>query len=382
MDAPRSLYVHIPYCHRKCPYCAFTSYAGRDDDEVQAYVDALLLELASVEPGRDLETVYIGGGTPTALPPAQLKRVLGAIRNLGKPREWTMEANPGSVLPGHLEVLGAAGVNRVSMGVQSMRPEGLKQMGRSHTAADVEDTVAALRDHGVSNVNLDLIYGQPGQGIGEFMDDVERVLSLNPDHLSLYALQFEEGTPFTRARDAGRMDEASEELVMGQFRAASERLARAGFRLYEISNFARPGRESLHNVNYWRNLPYFGVGAGAWACVGGYRMFNEEDPVAYTRRMNTDGEARVSSERLGNFETYVETLAAGLRTAEGVDLEVLKTRTGLDARALHGDHLESMRDAGFAKEEGGRLTLTMQGMWLLDSIMEPFTHQRSMNART
>ncbi len=208
MDAPRSLYVHVPFCERKCPYCAFNSYAGRDEEGIRAYVAALLRELEGLGDSLDLDTVYIGGGTPTALPAVEFTRLLSAIRSACRPREWTVEVNPGSVQEWHLDAMVQTGVTRVSMGVQSMDAEGLRRMGRIHTADDVVDTVEAVRSRGLEDISLDLIYGQPGQGVGEFLEDVEAVLSLETSHLSLYALQYEEGTVFTRQRDAGRLDEA------------------------------------------------------------------------------------------------------------------------------------------------------------------------------
>lgn len=373
MDAPRCLYVHVPFCERKCPYCAFNSYAGSRRNEADAYLDALLIELASLGRFLELDTIYVGGGTPTALEPAAFGRLLQGLQAVaGRPLEWTVEANPGTVTEDHLAALVSAGVNRISMGVQSMDPEGLRRMGRIHTADDVRQTVEALRAHGITNVNLDLIYGQPGQDVDAFIADVEAVLELEPDHLSLYALQYEDGTAFTRERDAGRLEEAAEELVIAQFHAARERLARAGFEQYEVSNFARPGRRSLHNLNYWRNLPYFGIGAGAWGCVDGYRLLNESDPRTYTRRVLDEGAAYVSKETLGPKETYVETLASGLRTTEGVDLAALRERTGLDASVLHGEHLDMIFSNGLATMDEGRLVLTVDGLCVLDELLLPF----------
>ena len=373
MDAPRCLYVHVPYCERKCPYCAFNSYAGSHRDEADTYLDAMLEELGSLGSSVDIETIYVGGGTPTALAPAAFARLLSALRAVADPLEWTVEANPGTVTEGHLNALVETGVNRISMGVQSMEAGGLKRMGRIHTADDVRRTVQALRDRGIDNINLDLIYGQPGQDVGAFAADVDAVLALKPDHLSLYALQYEEGTAFTRERDAGQLQEASEEMILEQFHAAQSRLGAEGFSQYELSNFARPGRRSRHNLNYWRNLPYYGIGAGAWGCVDGHRVLNESDPRVYTRRILEEGTARVLKEQLGPEETYIETLASGLRTTEGVNLDTLHKRTGLDARVRHGDHLDMIFKEGLATINDGRLVLTPDGLWVLDALLLPFT---------
>ena len=372
---PRNLYVHIPFCERKCPYCAFNSYGGRKVEGMSRYVDALLHELDQLGPLDHVETIYVGGGTPTSLSALDLHRVLHRLRSVTRQDrliEWTVEANPGTVTPERLQALVDAGVGRVSMGVQSMNPDRLRVLGRIHSADDVRQTVALLRQAGIEAINLDLIYGQPDQRTDAFLQDLDQILALDPDHISLYALQFEEGTAYTRALERGRLEEAPEDVVVETFHGALERVVAAGFDLYEISNFARPGCESRHNQAYWRNAPYYGIGAGAYACVDGHRLLNENDPDTYTERMMTTGDAVCERERLTPSATYVETLASGLRTTVGVDLDELVARTGLDPRDLHARHLERIIDNGLARQDGSRLALTLDGLWLLDSIMEPF----------
>lgn len=338
-------------------------------------MEALLRELRTCGTRLELDTVYVGGGTPTALEADALDRVLTAIRAALAPGcdpEWTVEANPGTTTGPRLDALVAAGVNRVSMGVQSMDPDRLKRLGRVHTAEDVRDTVDGLRRRGIDNVNLDLIYGQPDQPVDAFLADVDAVLDLEPDHISMYALQWEEGTPYTAALERGRMEEAEEEVVLASFEAGRARVADAGFELYEISNFAKPGRRSLHNQNYWRNRPYFGIGAGAYSCVDGERRLNELDPNRYVERIEADGQASVSREVLGSSATYIETLSSGLRTTEGVDLEALKSSTGIDARVVHGDHLDMILRRDLGRIRNGHLILGLEGLWVLDTLLAPF----------
>ncbi|MAG57904.1 MAG: coproporphyrinogen III oxidase [Planctomycetes bacterium] len=371
---PKSLYVHIPFCERKCHYCAFNSYAGAPDATIDRYVETLLLELGTLGSDLALETIYVGGGTPTALTGSQLDRLLGAIdvARSGPEPEWTVEMNPGTADRDRLAALLSSGVNRISMGVQSLDPVRLKRLGRIHTPEDVTTTVSTLHDAGFGNVNLDLIYGQPDQSLSQWLDDVSAIIALEPEHLSLYAQQYEEGTVYTRARDLGKLGECADEVVLEMFHAARDRLSEAGYELYEISNFARPGRQSRHNLNYWRNEPYYGIGAGAYACVDDERRLNEPDPTRYVDRIADEGHAVVERESLGSVETYVETLASGLRTKEGVDLDGLRARTGFDPRQLHGEHLDRLATEGLAAVHDGHLTLTLAGLWILDTVMEPF----------
>jgi len=371
---PRSLYVHVPFCERKCPYCAFNSHAGASGDAIGRYVDALLKELSCLPAPLELETIYVGGGTPTALPAESLRRLTRAIGDslATRVREWTVEINPGTATTDRLSALLDGGVNRISMGVQSMNPRRLRRLGRIHTAEDVCHTVETLHDAGLRNINLDLIYGQPEQDLAEWMYDVEAILAQGPEHISLYALQFEEGTPYGRAHEEGRLTGGSEDLVLEMFHVAREALSREGFHLYELSNFAQSGRESRHNQTYWRNEAYFGIGAGAYSCVDGERRQNENDPDRYAEMIEEQGNAVIEREILGPRETYLETLAAGLRTTEGVDLVRLRERTALDVEELHGEHVRQLVDRGLAQKRTGRLSLTTEGLWVLDTVMEPF----------
>lgn len=381
-----SLYIHIPFCVSKCHYCAFNSYARNDPELFERYVAALESEwLSWANPGTELsprppvglETLYLGGGTPSVLPASLLDRLftfLSSASDMGQVREATMEVNPGTATREILDLLASASspIDRVSMGVQTMDARRLKKLGRVHTPDDVRETVRLLREAGVRRLNLDLIYGQPEQTMDGWLDDVRQVLDLDPDHVSLYALQFEEGTVFRQALDRGRLAEAPEDLQISMFHAARALLEERGLHFYEISNACRPGGESLHNLGYWRNDPYFGIGAGAYGGLGGVRYRNEESPDLYIERVRVEGRACGEVDFLDGRAIYVETLSSGLRMTAGVDLDEVARKSGLDPRDCHGDHLESMTERGLAKFEGNRFKLTWDGLWLLDSLMLPF----------
>lgn len=374
-----SLYIHIPFCASKCHYCAFNSYARNDPELFERYVEALEAEWVSwTDPPVRLETLYLGGGTPSVLPASLLDRLLTSIASrsdMGNLKEATMEVNPGTAGADLLSFLASSPVDRVSMGVQTMDPRRLKKLGRIHTPGDVRHTVRLLRDAGVQRLNLDLIYGQPEQTMGDWLEDLRQVLDLEPDHVSLYALQFEEGTVFRQALDRGRLAEAPEDLQISMFHAARALLEDRGMFLYEISNACRPGGESRHNLGYWRNDPYFGIGAGAYGGLGGVRYRNEESPDRYIERARKEGRALDDVDFLEGPAVYVETLSSGLRMTGGVDLDDVARKSGIDPRNCHGDYLDSLAYRGLAEIEGSRFKLTWDGLWVLDSLMLPFLDQ-------
>ena len=283
---PFALYVHIPFCTAKCTYCDFNSYAGQDS-LMAAYTDAVVREAglwAHHLAGRKAETVFFGGGTPSLLPIDLMERIVAALRDrfdLDAAAEISLEANPGSVDLAHLEGLRAAGFNRISFGVQSFHDEELRQLERIHDAHEVEDAVGWAGAAGFENINLDLIYGLAGQSLAAWKTNLETGLALTPAHLSLYALTLEEGTPLTRDVGRGRSAGPDLDLQADMFEWSRERLAAAGFRYYEVSNWARPGRECRHNLVYWRNGDWLGLGAGAHSHLAGERFAAAASPSRY-----------------------------------------------------------------------------------------------------
>ena len=285
-----ALYVHIPFCETKCPYCDFNTYAGIEH-MMPAYVEALAAE---IERWGDMlcrpamTTLFLGGGTPSYLPAHDLEAVLSAVRRAFKvtpDAEATMEANPGDLLGDAPASLAQLGFNRLSVGVQSLDDGLLRLLGRRHTAQDVADAFRAVRRAGFDNVNLDLMYGLPLQSMAQWRDTLDGVLALGPQHLSLYCLTLEEGTPMEQQVRLGEIPEPDADLAADMYLHAEELLEREGYRHYEISNWARPGLESRHNLTYWRNGPYLGVGPGAHSYLGRWRFHNLASPREYVRRM-------------------------------------------------------------------------------------------------
>lgn len=370
-----SLYVHVPYCEQKCFYCAFNSKAGSGYDDRARFVDAVTAELHRRRDRRPLDTIYIGGGTPSVLEPNLLDRLLHAVSDragLADGYEWTVEVNPGTAVEAVMPILAARGVNRVSMGVQSMDPRRLKEMGRLHGPSDVVEAVRLVRSHGIRRFNLDLIYGQPDQSLADWNEDLETVLALNPEHLSLYCLQYEEGTVWTERRRKGVYDSQDEDLAADMFHRAVAATAVKGLRWYEVSNFSVPGHESRHNGVYWRNEDYEAVGPGAYGREGSVRWKEIEDIKAWTSAALDGSTVRMEEEVLGPVEDYLDLLTSGLRTREGVDLDIVRRKTGLDVSDSLQSHLKSSMESGLLEREGSILRLTDSGILVLDDIVLPF----------
>ena len=369
------LYVHLPVCARKCPYCDFNSHAGRDG-EIDAYLDALLAEAAARARGLAPRTIFVGGGTPTHPSEPQIDRYLSGLVSLldtSRLQEFTVEANPGTFTCGKVRALARNGVGRVSLGVQSFDDARLKILGRIHDAADAERSVGMLRDGGIERISLDLILATPGQTLAEQRLDLHRAVALSPEHVSTYVLTFEEGTAFTRALRAGRLPPPEDERDLAHLSAACEILSGAGYRRYEVSNHARPGAEALHNLGYWRNAEWLGIGAGAHSHVGGRRRKNVDDPAEYVARIAAGSEAEAWSESLTQRQWLFESLMMGLRLVEeGVDLLALAKRHGVDPRVEHAAALSRHEAAGLLARRGDRVRCTAAGLDVLNSILVDF----------
>jgi oxygen-independent coproporphyrinogen-3 oxidase len=371
------LYVHVPFCLRRCRYCAFDSsiYEPR---RVGRYLAALSREVASRRGAvSELapETVYLGGGTPTALSPGELVGLGEALSATGVPgraREMTAEANPGTAGPRRLASLREFGFDRLSLGAQSFDDRELEFLGRSHRAAQIGEAVRAARAAGFGSVNLDLMFGLPGQKPAGLLASLDRALELEPEHVSLYGLTWEGGTPLGEELAAGLTAPCPQELEREMYLAAVERLTAAGFGHYEIANFALPGRECAHNLNYWLCGEYLGLGAGAFSWLGGERAGNVADVEEYCSRLEAGRSPVGPSERLGPEKAAREALMLGLRTTRGVDLIAFRERTGFDAVGLFGDSFGTHRDAGRLQIVEGRLRLTLEGILVANSVMADF----------
>ncbi len=312
------LYLHVPYCAAKCPYCDFNSIAGRDAEHA-AYVDALLVEVRRLPTG-PYRTIFIGGGTPTMLGPRLLERLLCGVRDhitLAAGYEWTCEANPGSSDAERFAVLAAHGVNRISLGVQSTHPHHLRFLGRVHDATEAEAAIAAACA-AVPRVSADLMFGLPGQTRAEVEADLLLYRRHRLEHASVYHLAFEPGTEFHARRSRGEMADIDGDLSRELIELVAERLDGLGLRAYETSNFARPGQESRHNLAYWQLADYQAAGAGAVSTLAGLRMTREKHPAAYIAAINAGGDAAWKREELTPLDRLREAWMLGLRLSEGV----------------------------------------------------------------
>lgn len=383
-----ALYVHIPYCLAKCPYCDFNSYAARVWPE-DAYADALLSELAhatreGIFPRGTATSIFFGGGTPSLFAPRTIARLLdGAARELtiAGDVEITLEANPGTVDEERLAGFVAAGVNRLSFGIQSFHPELLLALGRRHSVEDSFRALRAARDAGVKNLSLDLIYAVPGESLEACAADVARAIEIAPEHVSAYNLTYEKGTALFRELQEGRVDPAPEELEVAMFHLVRERLADAGYAQYEISNYAQPGREARHNQAYWRGTPYLGLGAGAHSFVPrdasadgtsyGTRWDTLRDPNRYMEAIRAAGVAVASREELTRAQAMGEACWLGLRERRGIDLEQFAARFATPLREAF-PHVDQLLADGLVEWHEQHLRLTTQGLLVADSVFASF----------
>jgi oxygen-independent coproporphyrinogen-3 oxidase len=366
MNPIRHLYVHIPFCARICPYCAFYKDL-LDRSQTWRFCEAILRDLDQQRASFVLspETIYFGGGTPTALTTSQLEFLLGRFHerlNLSPLAEWTIEANPGSVSARKAALLHELGVNRVSLGVQSWDNDLLKVLGREHSAQQAEQSFHILRAAGFSNINVDLMFGLPGQTIEQWKFTLEKTCALEPEHISAYCLTYEEDTEFFLRHARGELLQDTD-ADAAFFESAMSVLERAGYEQYEISNYAYPGFSSLHNRAYWLGNDYLGIGPSAFSTVGIQRWQNVCDYRAYVDRIFSDQSPRGFSENLTSEMKRTERIALSLRTRDGVTASELKH---------FGQETEELISLGLVRKSGGNLMLTRKGKRLADSVAEAF----------
>jgi len=364
-----SLYLHIPFCVRKCLYCGF--YSTRfSPPQVFAYLSALRLEAARYRDNFSktvFESVYIGGGTPTVLSREQWVSVFKIIREnfrLSENVEFTVEANPNTIAVDGITFLRAHGVNRLSIGVQSFSDRVLETLGRAHTAAQAEDAFKTARHAGFQNIGIDLIYGVPGQSQDDWASSVDRVLALEPEHISTYCLSLDEGSQFIREAEAGRLALPDDDVAASMYEFALRALTGAGYRHYEISNFSLSGHECLHNMNYWERGEYLGLGPGAWSFIAGERYHAVADVHEYSRRLTAGLSIVEDVETEKNGRAAEETIMLGLRTDKGVDLKKYEQEFGPEASRHLEACIATLRDSGLVRVRDGRLMLTDRGVLL------------------
>ncbi len=372
-----SLYVHIPFCARKCLYCDFASYVGMES-LFEPYVRALRAQICRAAEHfmeTRMPTVYFGGGTPNVLPNDLLASILDDIRrcfNVDADAEISTEANPGvshSPTPPLPHSLRAAGFNRLSLGVQSLCDEELRQLGRVHTAEEAIEAFQGAREAGFENVSVDLMYGIPGQTTESWRETLGRVIDLGPEHVSLYSLTVEEGTPFHRMQCEGKLALPGNDIEATMYEDAIRTLTDAGFVHYEISNFARPGFECRHNITYWRNKPYLGFGAGATSYIDGTRATSVADVEEYIRRVEAHESAAESEEHLTGRKAMGETMFLGLRMLQGVNRQDAKYAKGID---MFGPEIERLIERGLLERTDAFLRLTHRGLFLANDVFAEF----------
>lgn len=403
-----SLYVHVPFCQSKCAYCAFYSVPLGSSDFIPQYLSGIKREivLRMKEAPQGVSSLFLGGGTPTVLSAAELDGLLDAIhRNytflpkdamkrdpeikpfhqllgnpLESPVEKTAEANPGTLTAEKLAVLHNYGINRISVGAQSFNDELLKRIGRIHTAEDIKTGVKLIRKAGIGNLNLDLIFGLPGQTMKDWQDTLKQALACFPDHLSLYVLTLEEDTPlgkkYLSQDDSTRLFPAlpDDDLQADMYEWAVQHLALSGYCRYEISNFARPGFACQHNLTYWEGGEYFGIGPGAVSCLGGVRTRNKEDLTAYSEMIQS-GKAAFDPEEtevLTKTQLMSEYLMLGLRKTEGIDLAFFAQKFSTEIQDIYGQILLNYIDRNLLILEGGWLRINPKYFFVANSILQIF----------
>ena len=369
---PTSAYVHIPFCTQICYYCDFSKVFIKNQP-VDSYLEHLLEEFQSYDIQK-LRTLYIGGGTPTALSASQLEVLLkGLTKNLDLSalEELTIEANPGDLDADKIAVLKNSAVNRVSLGVQTFDDKMLKKIGRSHLEKDIYENIDRLKLAGFDNISIDLIYALPGQTMEQVKDNVAKAIGLDIPHMSLYSLILENHTVFMNRMRRGKLPLPKEELEAEMFEYIIAELERAGFEHYEISNFSKIGFESRHNLMYWDNAEYYGIGAGASGYVNGVRYKNH-GPIRHYLSAVEEGNARITEEHLSQKEQMEEEMFLGLRKKSGVSMARFEEKFGRSFDELYGEIVRDLVQKGLMQIEGDRVRMTKRGLFLGDTVAERF----------
>ena len=371
---PYSLYIHIPFCKRKCAYCDFTSYAGRDEF-IPEYIEALKFELeyySSLYKRPAVRTIFIGGGTPTLLSDEQLSSLFTSIKNdfdVENKAEITIEANPGTVTKEKLNSLIIAGVNRLSLGAQTFNNSLLKKIGRIHNEHEINDAFNMARDAGFRNINLDLIFALPGENMKDWQESLAKAVKLKPEHISTYNLQIEEDTPLHKEKLESGLNLPDEDMELEMYKYAIKYLKDNGYSQYEISNFAKPGFECEHNKTYWTLKEYIGVGAGAHSFINNSRIGNTLYLDKYlTRDMKVIKTEHANTKK----ENMQEMVFLGLRLIKGFNLEDFTNKFGISMREIYRKELAELTEDGLIEINGKNIKLTENGLFLANEVFKKF----------
>ena len=370
-----ALYIHIPFCLKKCAYCDFASY--EDLSLQEAYFGALKKEIEIVAgewEGRTFDTLFLGGGTPTCAEDIFIESVTEKAKRILKfdLKEATVEANPGTVGLEKLEFYRYMGINRISFGVQAAQDRLLKAVGRIHDFGTAAESVELAHHAGFRNINIDIMSGLPGQEAEDLLESVAQAEKLRATHISMYTLKLEENTPLYTAVNGGKITLPDKDEEYDMSKAARDRLSKLGYVRYEISNYAKPGFECLHNLHYWNNDDYLGVGLSASSGLNGRRTTNTRDIAEYIEKLNSGILPYAENAQSGSEEYAFETLMLGLRLVRGIDIDEYKARHGIDLRERFKETLASLRDRGLADIYEGRLYLTEHGMDIQNTVLVEF----------
>jgi oxygen-independent coproporphyrinogen III oxidase len=375
MSQDIALYIHFPFCHRRCGYCSFVSYQGRESD-IPEYVKALKKELILRATDQRVCSIFFGGGTPSLLSPEQIHEIFSVVHShftVNEASEVTLEANPGTVDERYLPAIRKAGINRLSLGVQSLDDGELALLGRIHTAAEARDAVQFARNARFTNLSLDLIYGLPGQILSSWHKTLDEVIGLSPEHISLYPLTLEDDAPMRLAIQRGEMPPLDPDLTADQYELAQDMLAAHGYHHYEISNWAKDGYKCKHNLVYWHNLPYLGAGAAAHSYIDGHRLANTTDPDSYLNAFSHNlPPAWELDEEIGPELHLSETVILGLRLSEGIGLEDINHRFGIDLLRYYEQQVDETTSLGLLEYSGQRIRLTRRGRLLGNEVFWRF----------
>lgn len=374
-STPRSAYIHVPFCAHRCGYCDFTLIAGRDD-LIGDYLQALRLELSMTGPDDaiELDTLFFGGGTPTHPPCDQLRQLIEIVRakfQLAPGYEFSVEANPLDLTDQKIDLLADAGVNRVSLGVQSFSREALVLLERDHTPSDIGDVVRRLRRR-FDNVSLDLIFGVPGQSVSDWRETLQHAIDLEPEHISSYGLTWESGTAFGTRLDRGELVAIDEEIEREQYALAMDELSAAGYEQYEISNFAKAGFRCRHNETYWAGDEYWAFGPGAARYLGGRRETNIRSVLGWLSRMERGESPVADAELLEPEHRARELLFLGLRRTGGIARDDFRRRTSFDLDDLAADAISDNVNRGWLENSADGIRLTRDGRFVADRVIADF----------
>jgi len=372
------LYLHFPFCISKCPYCDFNSYQLKEDNQISSYISALYQEITAYSKKlkkSNITTVYLGGGTPTILSGVQIYNILEFCKNkfnIDKNAEITIEANPGTLDVEKLKLLIESGINRLSLGAQSFNNLFLKKLGRIHNTQDIIDSYSFAREIGFSNINIDIMFALPDQTTEDLQVTLKKAVSLKPDHLSLYNLTIKPGTEYYKKHKKGKLKLPTEDEEFDMYNRAINFLEESDFEHYEIANFARPYKRSMHNLIYWQNKPYLGIGAGAYSFIRGYRYMNYENPARYIKEIMSGKLPVDNGEKLSLRKRMIETIILGLRTKDGVGNKKFKTRFGVNLNDIFPEQIKKLVNLGLLQKDNYRIKLTKKGIFLANTVFREF----------